>query len=138
MNNKTKLLIFLCSNEKLSAAQIVQRYAATASEAIENSQSEDEGDLTVETPSTPVGNSPVEASSSSKSKPIEAKTTRWRWNDEMIDSLILCLHDYKIKKDFEGKDMESDLIKMYEEIRQMMAVLYPPDHFYVLCRPLFS
>ena len=91
----------------------------------------------METPSTPekpsihVGNSPVEASNSSKSKPTEAKpkTPRWRWNDEMIDSLILCLHDYKIKKDFEGKDMESDLVKMYEEIRQMMAILYPPDYF---------
>lgn len=60
---------------------------------------------------------------------ISARKTRWKWTDEMIDSLIMCLSEYKTNKDFEGKDMEADLVRMYEDLRQMMAAMYPPEYF---------
>ena len=59
----------------------------------------------------------------------EPKSRRWTWNDEKITSLIGCLYEYKVKKDFEGKDIEADLIKFYEDIRQLMARLYPSEDF---------
>ena len=55
--------------------------------------------------------------------------SRWKWNEEKVESLIMCLHKYKIKKDYEGKDMEADLVKLYEDIRQMMASMYPAENF---------
>ena len=64
--------------------------------------------------------------SSSSSDP---KSKRWTWNDEKITSLIGCLYEYKVRKDFEGKDIEADLIKFYEDIRQLMALMYPPEDF---------
>eukprot|EP00794_Sanderia_malayensis_P002803 gene2803-3243_t len=59
----------------------------------------------------------------------DERKSRWRWNDEKIESLIFCLYDYKIKKDYEGKDMEADLVRLYEDVRQMMASMYPPEKF---------
>ena len=59
----------------------------------------------------------------------EPKSRRWTWNDEKITSLIGCLYEYKVKKDSEGKDIEADLIKFYEDIRQLMARLYPSEDF---------
>ena len=46
---------------------------------------------------------------------------RWIWTEEKLDTLLPCLYDYKVHKNFDGKDMESDIIKMYEDIRKMMA-----------------
>ena len=59
----------------------------------------------------------------------QVRASRWRWNDEMVETLISCLHDNKVKKDFEGKDMEADLVELYEDIRVMMASLYPTGDF---------
>ncbi|XP_065068707.1 uncharacterized protein LOC135694007 [Rhopilema esculentum] len=66
-----------------------------------------------------------------KAEKTEAKikATRWLWNDEMTKFLIVCLHDYKKRKELEGIDIQSDLVKMYEDVRQMMAALYPPENF---------
>ena len=50
--------------------------------------------------------------------------TRWRQINEKVISLIFYLYDYKIKKDYEGKDMESGQIELYEDIMQMMASFY--------------
>ncbi len=47
----------------------------------------------------------------------------------MLDSLILCLFEYKTQKDYEGKDMEADLVTMYEDVRKFMASLYPLEEF---------
>ena len=66
--------------------------------------------------------------SSSSSEP-KSKQCRWTWNDEKITSLIGCLYEYKVSKDFEGKDIEADLVKFYEDIRQLMARMYPPEDF---------
>ena len=54
---------------------------------------------------------------------------RWKWTEEKLDALVSCLHDYKIQKDFDGKDMESDLIQLYEDIRKMMARRFPGEDF---------
>ncbi|XP_065068491.1 uncharacterized protein LOC135693836 isoform X2 [Rhopilema esculentum] len=66
-----------------------------------------------------------------KAEKTEAKikATRWLWNDEMTKFLIVCLHDYKKRKELEGIDIQSDLVNVYEDVRQMMAALYPPENF---------
>ena len=69
-------------------------------------------------------NSPTEDSSEKK-----GAKSRWKWNDEKLNALILCLYDYKAQKDFQGKDMESDLVRLYEDLRKMMATKFPPEDF---------
>lgn len=56
---------------------------------------------------------------------ITTSKKRWRWDHEKEDNLIFCLAEYKTKKDFKGKDMEANFVKFYEDIRQMMAPMYP-------------
>lgn len=48
---------------------------------------------------------------------------------EMDRRKASCLYDYKIQKDFDGKDMESDLIQLYEDIRKMMARMFQGEDF---------
>ena len=78
----------------------------------------------------PKPNVNVGAPKSRKMEISEPKgNARWKWTDEMVDSLILCLHEHKGKQDYQGKDMEADLVTLYEEIRKMMAEMYPPECF---------
>ena len=109
------------------------RYAHAANHDVEDdTESQDaEDSITTETvrgtPSPAMSNG-KEAQAASESG-ITTNKKRWRWDHEKEDSLISCLVEYKTKKDFEGKDMESDLVKFYEDIRQMMAAMYPIDDF---------
>ena len=64
-----------------------------------------------------------------KDATTDERRSRWKWNEEKNGKPHICLYDYKIKKDYEGKDMEADLVRLYEEIRQMMAIMYPPENF---------
>eukprot|EP00794_Sanderia_malayensis_P006468 gene6468-7203_t len=116
--------------KKLSSSQFAMRYNA-AREANEGYESENEDDLTYEPSQIPL-DFQVEAvipPTKSLTTPISHKKSTWRWNDEMVDNLVPKIYEYKIKKDFEGKDMESDLVKMYEDVTKMMAILYRLDHF---------
>ena len=47
----------------------------------------------------------------------------------MTEKLIDCVHEYKTKKDFECKDMETDLVQFYSDIRLMISQLYPAECF---------
>ena len=47
----------------------------------------------------------------------------------MTEKLIECVYEYKTKKDFECKDMESDLVQFYSDIRLMMSRIYPVENF---------
>ena len=38
------------------------------------------------------------------------------------------MYDYKIKTNYEGKDVEAGHVKLYESTKQMMASLYPPEN----------
>ena len=60
---------------------------------------------------------------------ISDEKKRWEWDDEKVRNLIVSLYEHKVKKDFEGTDMETDLVKMYEYIRQLMAALYSEEAF---------
>ena len=54
---------------------------------------------------------------------------RLKWTEERLDALVSWLYDYKVQKDFDGKDIESDLIQMSEDIRKMMARKFSEDDF---------
>ena len=43
-----------------------------------------------------------------------------------MNQKILWHYEAKDMKDYEGKDMEADIVRLHEDIRQMMASMYPP------------
>lgn len=51
----------------------------------------------------------------------KATSERYRWNSEMDKQLLKNLANLKIVYEFKGIDFESDLIKVYREVRKPMA-----------------
>ena len=59
----------------------------------------------------------------------KTKKKRWRWTREMANYLIYCLNTMKTEYEFLGKDFEADLVKLYGEIRVMMAKKFEANDF---------
>ena len=51
------------------------------------------------------------------------------WNDEKVDTLIDQITEYKSQRSYEGYDLETDLVKMYSDLRKMMSWIYPLSDF---------
>ena len=51
----------------------------------------------------------------------QATSQRFRWKAEMIERLLKNLANLKAVYEFKGIDFESDLIKVYGEVRKLMA-----------------
>ena len=49
--------------------------------------------------------------------------------DNMLTTLIECIHEFKTQKEYEGKDFEVDLIRLYGEVRKMLATRFSPEDF---------
>lgn len=69
---------------------------------------------------------PAEISKGGKGK---GKAKRWRWTDDMADALINCLAEIKAEKAFQGKDFESDLVMLYKQVREKMALDFNCENF---------
>ena len=54
---------------------------------------------------------------------------RWTCKDNMTEKLSEMILSYKSSEKYEGVDFESDLVKMYSDIRKMMAELHPSANF---------
>ena len=54
---------------------------------------------------------------------------RWIFDDDMTASLVECLQNYKADKEGEGIDFEGDLVKLYGDIRVLMAAKYDEKNF---------
>lgn len=54
---------------------------------------------------------------------------RWTWKDNMTEKLIEMILLYKSSEKYEGVAFESDLVKIYSDIRKMMAELHPSANF---------
>jgi len=54
---------------------------------------------------------------------------RFRWTEELIDSLLACLNDEKTNAELKGLDFEADLVKLYGLIRKRMAEIHPDGGF---------
>ena len=54
---------------------------------------------------------------------------RFRWGDEKPESLIKCLTSVKADYEFRGLDFESDLVKLYSDVRAKMAEVYDKNDF---------
>ena len=54
---------------------------------------------------------------------------RLRWGDEKLEPLIKCLASIKADYDFRGLDLESDLVKLYSNVRAKMAEIYDKNGF---------
>ena len=67
-------------------------------------------------------NSCVSESSSSE------ENKRFRWvvndNDEKVVNLIKCITHYKTVAEFDSRDFNADKVKLYEEVRKLMAKIY--------------
>ena len=70
----------------------------------------------------------AEISKSGKSFKVKA-VKRWKWTDEMADHLIQVLANIKSEKEYAGKDFESDLVALYKEVRQRMALDFQRENF---------
>ena len=128
------ILTSLSCSTKLTPSQAVAQYAAS-SPVLDDEASDNEFSMpnSPEIPlmdgqeSSPNDSSPVlEASQNSK---VTKKTCRWKWSNDMVENLISSLHDLKSKRDYEGKDLEADPVKLYEDLRQMMAEFYSEENF---------
>ena len=58
---------------------------------------------------------------------------RFRWDkEEMINNFIQCMLSYTSEMEFEGKDFNTDKVKLYEYVKQKMAKIY----VYMSCQAL--
>ena len=62
-------------------------------------------------------------------KKQKSSSQRFRWSSEMVEALLECLNDLKSQYQFKGLDFESDLIRLYQEVRTMMAKRYITGEF---------
>ena len=61
---------------------------------------------------------------------IQCKTElSFRWNDEIVQALLNWLEDLNSSYQFKGLDFESDLIKIYNEVRRMMVEKFENSGF---------
>ena len=61
--------------------------------------------------------------------PPTKKQKRWRWSSEKVDNLLKCLCQLKSIYELKGVDIQSDLPKLYSEVREKMASLYENNDF---------
>ena len=61
--------------------------------------------------------------------PSQKNQKRFRWSTDKIDSLLECLKNIKTCYEFKGLDFESDLVKLYTEVRSLMAEKYDRNNF---------
>ena len=57
------------------------------------------------------------------------KKERWLFTDEMVEVLLKVLRDTKSNMEGKGLDFEGDLVKLYADIRKVMAEKYPESNF---------
>ena len=66
-------------------------------------------------------------------KVTEMKTEKrknFRWSDEMIEHLVLCMSNFKTSMNFKGLDFDSDKPYLYAEVRKSLAEIYNEDLTY--------
>ena len=56
-------------------------------------------------------------------------TRRWNWKDNINEKLTEMILSYKNSIKYEGVDFESDLVKLYSDIKNTMAELHPFANF---------
>ena len=78
---------------------------------------------------TPIDISPSANSTLCEPPQKKTKKNRFRWTNKMIDSLINCLNEQKTQYEFKGLDFEADLVKLYTDIRIMMAECFEREAF---------
>ena len=72
---------------------------------------------------------PVDEPPPSKKKKATKVSKRWTWDDGKVEALIANLIEYKSMKIYEGLDFEADLVTFYNDLRIMMAEMYPSEDF---------
>ena len=60
---------------------------------------------------------------------MAASKAKWLWTNEMVKHLIDCVKEYKSTCEFNSIDFNSDKVKLYDEVRKAMALLYEESDF---------
>ena len=60
---------------------------------------------------------------------MAASKAKWLWTNEMVKNLIDCVKEYKSICEFNSVDFNSDKVKLYDEVRKAMALLYEESDF---------
>ena len=53
-----------------------------------------------------------------------SSSQRFRWSQEMVESVLQCLMEIKSQYEFRGLDFEADLVWLYTDVRVLMAQKY--------------
>ena len=63
--------------------------------------------------------------------------SKWTWTNDMVKALIDCVKDYKSTCEFNAIDFNSDKVRLYEEVREAMALVFEESDFgpNVVCAP---
>jgi hypothetical protein len=86
---------------------------------------EESDDDTLPPPSPPTTSSPTQAPPKKKNKVSKtAEKSRFPWTPEMVEQFIDCLNEQKTQFEFKGLDFEADLVRLYTNVRTMMAKIY--------------
>ncbi len=54
-------------------------------------------------------------------KEDKSKKKQFRWNADMVDVLITCLHNYKSQMEYKNVDFDGDRPMQYTRVREEMA-----------------
>ncbi len=73
---------------------------------------------------------------SSKKKEDKSKKEQFRWNSDMVETLITCLHNYKSQMEYKNLDFDGDRPKQYSWIREKMARHFQDEEN--LCQEMFG
>ena len=60
---------------------------------------------------------------------MAASKAKWLWTNEMVKRLIYCVKEYKSICEFISVNFNSDKVKLYDEVRKAMALLYEESDF---------
>ena len=61
--------------------------------------------------------------------PSRKNQNRFRWSTDKINAFLECLKNIKTCYEFKGLDLESDLVKLYTEVRSLMEEKYDRNDF---------
>ena len=54
------------------------------------------------------------------------KFKRLTWTSEIVETVLFNIVEYKLEKEFEGVDIEVNMIAFYPRLQEMMAEMFPP------------
>ena len=113
----------------MSAVQLIRQMATVDTSESEDFETQAEGLQQPDEFERCDTERPSNLSISCGKPPKQKIKKRWRWTDEMVDVLLSSLTEIKSNMEFESKNFEADLVKLYSDLREVMASKFEADGF---------